>query len=878
MSLSFSTSSAMKSTTPPSVYLCLSDESSSHPELRNLSKVKFSVHLDKLLHPTEPTMQPQWTKSVARRLLPELYEHLISFSTWTTPEAQGELEQQLQELAEIVRSNNPRALKFAVNTYTNRVHGTEQFQHALVEARSTSSDLDYTAYLVGPALRKLTDIVESAHLKYAAAPTMRAPVPTPPTVNRAIHDPVPPPPTIVDSTLPAPIPQTPPIPPPATMDPTMLAPISQPQLAPRPTSPLPITEATIAFFQKYIIGTSMGSDAARLSPILSTSSSSHPTMPEDDDHLEPGDQDLMPPPVADPPTQLQSMAARFIRLQALAKAQLAPKVPVEASAPRPTPWHRTPAVAPSGPAISNPASNRQASAFQSVSAAPVLKPSIVPEVATRPSQDARTPHILQHTPHPAPDPHVRWDPSLPTGVDPDVFSGLSPTFIRSCNIHQRPTVQVPDANRSPDGVDMFDQADPAPAWDTYDRTAHKTPIRSHAAALAAHRHLPPRQGYFAAYFQVAPDELCVDSYTNTVPPWLAIHPKVGTTIMNYPVVLDVTIMDPELFFTGFRDQYRNDQLKHFLSGFPKYVLQASFFDYHEAVVRYCMVYGCFVAPIHTLRPGQPLGTWFLHPRLPHAIRTAAQTLAPTLAMALTSTHSGLATDPWFTPFLQGGNGHLIMLHLAGAAGHPLLTAQGMIPPDPTQRPDQSLVQYLTAWTRHLKHHLLVGTVYSDRHYLDQVLNGMHPSLRAQFDSEVADRKNMSPYGTPLPDSLQPGSLLMTFHGRAAQLGHPEYTTKSPRELREASQAVRMIDTTDVAIHALGTARLCSLCSDPGHLLRDCPFQAKLNDPAIRKAIGLPALKQAPFKLRQITDEFPDSEPDATTASFPAEAFDTPQDF
>jgi hypothetical protein len=164
------------------------------------------------------------------------------------------------------------------------------------------------------------------------------------------------------------------------------------------------------------------------------------------------------------------------------------------------------------------------------------------------------------------------------------------------------------------------------------------------------------------------------------------------------------------------------------------------------------------------------------------------------------------------------------------------------------------------WTRHLKHHLLVGTVYSDRHYIDTVMTGMHPMLRAQFDSEVADRKNMTPYGTPLPDSLQPGSILATFHGRAAELGHPEYVTMTPRELRDASQPVRMIDT-DAAIHALNTTRLCSLCSDPGHLLRDCPFQSKLNDPAIRKAIGLPALKHAPFKLRQITDEFPDSDPD-----------------
>jgi hypothetical protein len=655
-----------------------------------------------------------------------------------------------------------------------------------------------------------------------------------------------------------------------------------PSLVSQPPSSVPITDATIAYLQQLHFEHLDLDQDLDLSGIhhSTTPASRHQAEPitvhdddDDDDDDDPyGERFFTPGLLASddqpPATKTSPMMNKFLHIQAVAKANIAGLIAGKTPL-RPTPWsrHRTMTTPP-------------------VPDANVPLPNIAPEQDARSPQDARTIPILQRSQPSAATSQVRWDPTIPDGMDPDLFSGLSPTFIRSCNIHQRPTVTVP--NTSPAGVHMFHQAThtpalnmasapaSAPAWDTHSRTAHKTPIRSQAAALAAHRNLAPRHGYYATHIQVAPDELCVDSYTNTVPPWIAVHPKVGRTIMNYPVVLDVTIMDPELFFTGFKDQFRTDQLKYFLSVFPKYTPHTSFFDYHEAVVRYCMVYGCFVAPIHTLRPGLPLGTWFLHARLPHVIRNSAQTLAPTLAMALTGTHSGLSTDPRFQPFLQGGNGHLILLHIAGAAGHPLLTAQGTIPPDPRQRPDQSLVSYLTMWTRHLKHHLLVGTVYSDRHYIDQVMTGMHPSLCAQFDSEVADRKNMTPYGTPLPDSLQPGFLLVTFHGRAAELGHPEYATMTPRELRDASQPVRMIEETDLAIRALNTTRLCALCSDPGHLLRECPFQNKLNDPAIRKAIGLPALKPSSFKLHQITDEFPDFDPDEPTVS-PLETT-SPQDF
>jgi hypothetical protein len=403
----------------------------------------------------------------------------------------------------------------------------------------------------------------------------------------------------------------------------------------------------------------------------------------------------------------------------------------------------------------------------------------------------------------------------------------------------------------------MDQHTPAPpAWDSNDRTAHRTPIRSNSAAVAAHLHLPPRQGYFASHLQVTPDELTVDSYTNTIAPWLAVHPKVGRPILNFPVTLDVTIMDPELFFTGFKDQYRNDQLKYFLREFPKYSTHDTFYDYHEAVVRYCMVFGCFVTPLHTLRPNQMLGIWFMHPHLPHSVCNAAQTLSPTLAMALNSSHSGLTTDLRFQPFLKGGNGHAILLNLATVAGHPLLLAQGTTPADPRQRADQTLIVYLQTWNQHLKQHLLVGTIYSDRHYIDKVMTSMHSTLRAQFDSEIADQKNMSPYGEPLPNSLQPGSLLTTLHSRAAELGRPKCVTMTPRELRDATQPVH---TVDELVRALNTARTCSLCQDPNHFIRDCPFQSKLADPNICKLLGMPVMKttpakSAPFKVRQLTGD------------------------
>jgi hypothetical protein len=93
-----------------------------------------------------------------------------------------------------------------------RIHGTKEFQHALVDARSTSTNLDFTVHLVGPALRKLSAIVNNGHIKPTADPNGTAsttPVHVPPrplavplsTVEPTLPDPVALPPLLDETPL-----------------------------------------------------------------------------------------------------------------------------------------------------------------------------------------------------------------------------------------------------------------------------------------------------------------------------------------------------------------------------------------------------------------------------------------------------------------------------------------------------------------------------------------------------------------------------------------------------------------------------------------------------------------------------------------------------
>jgi hypothetical protein len=377
-------------------------------------------------------------------------------------------------------------------------------------------------------------------------------------------------------------------------------------------------------------------------------------------------------------------------------------------------------------------------------------------------------------------------------------------------------------------------ADPSPTsvhdvpdWDTYDRQAHPTPVRSHGAASAARVHLPPNRGTRSAWYACHPDELLIDSATCNIPPWHAYNPKYNRITINFAVALDMSFMDPEWFFSGFGTTgFRRDLQKHFEQSFPAYTVARTFFVYHEDVVRHCQQYGIFVPPLHTLRSGLPLGTWFEHSRIPTWLVPEVQTASPLISRCLGGKHGGLRDASTFASIVatDSGNGYQTLYDLATAAGHPLLSTYVVTPPEPQQKPDQTIPEYITQWNSFIKLRLLDGCAYNDRYYIDRILAGMQPALRIHFEPALSHLCMSSPLDEALPSQLHPMSIVGTLTQRAKELGHPEYMALTTRSL-----------------HAVFGQRQCYICLSTTHTMRECPTRKRLEEPAIRRQLGLPPI-------------------------------------
>jgi hypothetical protein len=249
---------------------------------------------------------------------------------------------------------------------------------------------------------------------------------------------------------------------------------------------------------------------------------------------------------------------------------------------------------------------------------------------------------------------------------------------------------------------------------------------------------------------------------------------------------------------------------------------------------------------------------------------------PLLSRCLGHKHGGLRDAPTFASIVatDSGNGYQTLYDLATAAGHPLLSTYVLTPPEPKQQPNQTLPEYITSWNSFIKLRLLDGCAYNDRYYIDRILAGMQPALRIHFEPAINHLCISFPLNYALPSQLHPMSIVGTLSQRAKELGHPEYVALTTRTL------------TNTPIHELEMYAVfgqcqCYICQSTTHTMRECPTRKRLEEPAIRRQLGLPPI---PVVVNQIDVPnemvLPDtSEPPIASASEPAtESASVDQDF
>jgi Zinc knuckle len=154
--------------------------------------------------------------------------------------------------------------------------------------------------------------------------------------------------------------------------------------------------------------------------------------------------------------------------------------------------------------------------------------------------------------------------------------------------------------------------------------------------------------------------------------------------------------------------------------------------------------------------------------------------------------------------------------------------------------------------------LLDGCAYSDRYYIHRILAGMQPALRIHFEPAINHLCLSSPIDHALPSQLHPLSLVGTLTQRAKELGHPEYMALTTRTLQDAP-----MHELELEMHAVLGVHQCYICQSTMHTMRDCPTHKHLEEPAIRRQLGLPLL---PTPMHQIAasdivvDPVPDVSP------------------
>jgi hypothetical protein len=224
-------------------------------------------------------------------------------------------------------------------------------------------------------------------------------------------------------------------------------------------------------------------------------------------------------------------------------------------------------------------------------------------------------------------------------------------------------------------------------------------------------------------------------------PWDASRPDCGI-IRCYAIRLPCLHLVEKYFLAAFNtglasvgfSRFDPKNLRQFQDAFPIFGPDdvENYLDWHNRVVLHGLTFGVFVPPVHTLRDGQPLGTWFSS--LPfHVQSDAINHFAFLLTGCIRSKlHSLLRQEcPEIYSTIQGhkADGYLLLYDLALHAGHhPHLRHHGHFSYEPSQHADVTLTAYINAWLQFAQHQLLDGTIYSDRFFHQQILYRMHQTV------------------------------------------------------------------------------------------------------------------------------------------------------
>ena len=214
-----------------------------------------------------------------------------------------------------------------------------------------------------------------------------------------------------------------------------------------------------------------------------------------------------------------------------------------------------------------------------------------------------------------------------------------------------------------------------------------------------------------------------------------------------------------------------------------------------------------------------------------------------LAGCFTSHHSGLHRIPEVQSVIGGLNldGYEIYLDLARLAGHPLLQSDASQIVFPTQSSTQTLLNYTSACMHCALQSALSGVYFSDRYFVDLLLQGIHPSVPSSIVDEFKSRMlHRHPHiEQALGSDFTPRRISMLLASCAKAKNHLNVMTTSPQSLARASRAVQALDLDDAApsedaeIAALHDDRRCNICKKPGHLHAQCPtVETILADPRI----------------------------------------------